>query len=150
MSVVVHRTVVPCKRMALVSSPYNHSVCSARVCVQGAIMRRGRSAGVGATPWVRETVSDTTGGWRPLVVVHGTGSSWEVCGRVVAWRAERRCECQRCGVVHTWTLGLVRRPVALSGMLLRWQSGAFGSCCIESWWIKETILTMPTLRVARS
>jgi len=29
-----------------------HSMCSARACVQGALMRRGRVAGVGATPWV--------------------------------------------------------------------------------------------------
>ena len=29
-----------------------HSVCSVRACVQGALMRRGRAAGVRATPWV--------------------------------------------------------------------------------------------------
>jgi len=29
-----------------------HSMCSARACVQGALMWRGRAAGVRATPWV--------------------------------------------------------------------------------------------------
>jgi hypothetical protein len=66
------------------------------------------------------------------------------------WWAGRRCVFPLYGVGHAWTLGLVRRLVALSGMLLWWPSGAFCSCCIESGWIKETLLTMRTLRVARS
>ena len=35
------------------------------------------------------------------------------------WRAGRRCVFAQCGVGHAPALGLVRRPVALSG-LLRW------------------------------
>ena len=31
---------------------YAGHTCSARACVQGALMRRGRAEGVGATPWV--------------------------------------------------------------------------------------------------
>jgi hypothetical protein len=56
--------------------------------------------------------------------------------RMGEWWAVMRCVFPWCGVGHGWTLGLVRRPVALSGMLLWWPSGAFGSCCIESRWIK--------------
>ena len=33
------------------------------------------------------------------------------------------------GSKYAWALGLVRHPVALSGLLLRWQSRALGCCC---------------------
>ena len=51
---------------------------------------------------------------------------------------------------HACALGLVRRPVALSGLLLRWPSGALGYCGVERGWVTETFLTMRTIRVARS
>ena len=51
-------------------------------------------------------------------------------------------------VVPCERMTLVQSPH--TGMLLWWPSGAFGSCCIESWWIKETLLTMRTLKVSRS
>ena len=35
-----------------------------------------------------------------------------------AWGAGRRGVFHQCGVGHAWALGLVRRPVALSGRLL--------------------------------
>ena len=41
-----------------------------------------------------------------------------------AWGAGRRCVFPQCGVEYTWALGLVRRPVALSGLLRRSSSGA--------------------------
>ena len=121
-----------------------HSVCSARACVQGTLMRRGRAAGVGATPWV-----PGGGAWH-----HGwaetVGPPARDGSQLGGVRAGRRHVCPRCGVGHAWTLGLVRRLVALSGLLLRWPSGALGSCCVRRWWITETLLTMRTLRVARS
>ncbi len=50
----------------------------------------------------------------------------------------------------TWTIGLVRRPVALSGLLPRGPSEALGCCCVGRGWVAETFLTVRTLRVARS
>ena len=66
------------------------------------------------------------------------GSQLGVRGRVGACHVGRHCVCPQCGVGHAWTLGLVRRLVALSGLLLRWPSGALGSCCVRRWWITET------------
>ncbi len=43
-------------------------------------------------PECRKSVYDTAGGRRPLVVVHGTGRSWGVYGRMGAWLAERHGE----------------------------------------------------------
>jgi hypothetical protein len=83
-------------------------------------------------------------------VLLAAGRAWGGRDRMGEWWAGRLGVFPRCGVGHAWTLGLVRRPVALSGMLLWWQSGALDSCCIESGRIKETLLTMRTLRVARS
>jgi hypothetical protein len=91
-------------------------------------------------PGCREGVTGTAGGRRTLVVLLGTGRSWGVCGRMGVWRAGRSCVCPRCGAGHAWTLGLVRRPVALSWLLLRWPSGSLGSCCVRRWWITETLL----------
>jgi len=41
---------------------------------------------------------------------------------VDAWRDGRLGVFPLCGVGHAWTFGLVRRPVALSGLLLLWPS----------------------------
>ena len=41
-------------------------------------------------------------------------------------------------VGHAWTLGLVRRPVVLSGMR-RWPSEALHGCCVENGFIMETL-----------
>ena len=62
---------------------------------------------------------------------HETRHQIDFYGRRIAWRAGRLCVCQLCGVGHAWTLGMGRRPVALSRLLLRWQSGALGSCCVK-------------------
>ena len=70
--------------------------------------------------------------------------------RVDAWRAGRRGVFPRCGIGYVWTLGLVRRPVALSGLLIQWTSEALDCCCVEKGWVTETFLTMRTLRVDRS
>ena len=52
--------------------------------------------------------------------------------RIGEWWAGRHCVFPQYGVGHAWTLGLVRCPVALSGLLLRWPSGALGSCCVNT------------------
>ena len=74
----------------------------------------------------------------------------EDCVRADAWGAGRRGVFRQCGVGHTWTLGLVRRPVTLSGLLRRSLSEAWLGCCVESGYSTERFLTMRTLRVARS
>jgi len=43
--------------------------------------------------------------------------------RASAWGAGRHGVFPQCGVGHAWSLGLVRRPVALSGLLRRSPSG---------------------------
>ena len=126
------------------------------VCARSVPACRVRSCGVGGRreserrPGCRESVHIPTGGRRPLVVLIAAGRNWGVCERVGACRAGLRCVCALCGVGHAWTLGLVRRPVALSGLLLLWPSGTLGSWCVNRWWITETLLTMHTLRVSRS
>jgi hypothetical protein len=98
---------------------------------------RVRSCGVGGRreserrPGYREAVPGTAGRQRPLVAcvtacclrraVLGGGSR----AGLGEWWAGRRSVFPWCGVGHAWLLGLVRRPVTLSGMLLWWTSGAF-------------------------
>ncbi len=66
------------------------------------------------------------------------------------WRAGRRCVFPQCGVGHASALGLVRCPVAISG-LLRWSlSGAYHGCCMRGGYCAERFLTTHTLRIARS
>jgi hypothetical protein len=105
--------------------------------------------------------SDALGAGRRCLTPQVGGGSWSsparggarlgvVCEREGSRRAGRRHVSPRCRVGHAWTLGLVRRQVALSGSSLRWQFGALGCSCMESWWITESFLTMRTLRVSRS
>ena len=54
------------------------------------------------------------------------------------------------GVGHASALGLVRCPVAISG-LLRWSpSGTYRCCCMRDRYCAERSLTMHTFRIARS
>jgi hypothetical protein len=69
-----------------------------------------------------------------------------VIERVGVWRGVS----PRCRVGHAWTLGLVRRLVTLSGPSLQCPFGDLVCCYMEIGWITETLLTMRTLRVARS
>ena len=65
-------------------------------------------------------------------------------------RAGRRCVFAQCVVGHASALGLVRGPVAISG-LLRWSpSGAYHGFCMRGGYCVERFLTMHTLRIARS
>jgi hypothetical protein len=79
----------------------------------GSGMRAGRrclAQRVGVVRWAGSLPATRT---RVLVALEGT------------WRAGRRCVFPQCGVGHASALGLVRRQVAISG-LLRWsQSGAY-------------------------
>jgi len=65
-------------------------------------------------------------------------------------RAGRLCVFPQCRVGHASALGLVRRPVALSG-LLRWSpSGAYHGCCMQGGYCAERFLIIHTLRIARN
>jgi hypothetical protein len=103
---------------------------------------------------VQGAVPGTPGGRRALVG-SPLASALERGGslRAGTWGAGRLGVFPRCGVGHAWTLGLVRRPVAISGLLRRLPSGARRSCCVGggcSTTTAERLLTMRTLRVARS
>ena len=104
----------------------------------GSGMRAGRrclAPQVGGVRWAGSFPATTT---RVLVALTGT------C------RAGRRCVFPQCGVGHASALGLVRSPVAISG-LLRWSpSGAYHGCCMRGGYCAEWFLTMHTLRIARS
>jgi len=113
-----------------------------RACTRGTIMRRASTAGAGATTWVRG-VGAWRRGWASSVggVLLVAG---RVCGngvRVGMSGAGRRSAFWRCRFECAWTLGLVRGPVALSGLLLRasgrrvghwaaiaWREGGFRKC----------------------
>jgi hypothetical protein len=67
-----------------------------------------------------EAVPGDAGGRRALV--GSPLAATQMCVVVVrasAWGARRRGVFPRCGVGHAWALGLVSRPVALSGILCR-------------------------------
>jgi hypothetical protein len=111
----------------------------------GAQRESGRRDGCGGG------VPDAAGGWRalvgfPLATARSPGISVRtgVCG------VGRRGVFPRYCIGHAWTLGLVRRPVGLSGLLRRSQSGARRGSCVGDECSTERFLTMHTLRVARS
>ena len=99
-------------------------VCSGRSCVRGALVRRGCAAGAWTTVWVRGGGSCLSGrtanvGRVPLA----TTQTRVVVVLASALGAGRHCVFVKCGVGHAWVLGLVRRQVALSGLLRRSPSG---------------------------
>ena len=98
-----------------------------------------------------EAVPDAAVGLRALVGsplpsarLHGDGV------RTGAWGVGRRGVLPRCRVGHAWTLGLVRRPVALSGLLRGSPSGTWHGCCVGGRYSTEGFLTKRVLRVVRS
>ena len=91
--------------------PLLRAGCAGAAWVRGESLGSGMRAGrrclaprVGGVRWAGSLPATQT---RVLVALAGT------------WRAGRRCVFAQCGVGHAPALGLVRRPVALSG-LLRW------------------------------
>ena len=94
-------------------------------CVRGARVRRGCAAGAWAASWVRGGGAWRRG-WAAYVGREPLTVAREHVGvvRAVAWGAGRRGVFPQCGVEHAWALGLLRRPVALSGLLLWWPSRA--------------------------
>lgn len=133
----------PCApTMAYVLGPCLHAGCAREAWV---------TAGVGATAWVQGG-----GAWRLawaasvglVPITAGRASRGGV--RVDSWGAGRLSVFPLRGVRYAWTIGLVRRPVALSGLLPRGPSESSGCCCVGRGWVAETFLTVRTLRVARS
>ena len=86
----------------------SQSVCSARDCVQGALMRRGRTAGVGVTPWVPvggDSWSSCTG----RVAAGGCAGRWARGGPSGAVN-DRGAESCMCGLLD-WCGGLNQVPI---------------------------------------
>ena len=122
-------------------------VRSGRSCVRGAWVRRG-SLGSGMRAG-RRCLAPRVGGVRWSVSLPATLTRVLVA-LAGTCRAERRCVIPQCGVGHASALGLVRRPVDISGFL-RWSSsGASRGCCMRGRYCAERFLTMHTLRIARS
>jgi len=110
---------------------------SGRACMRGVLVRRWWAAGVGATAWV-QGVGAWHLGWAASVsrVPIATGRTREGGVRVDAWRDGRLGVFPLCWVGHAWTFGLVRRPVALSGLLLLWPSDFVTLwLCVRSPWL---------------
>jgi hypothetical protein len=112
-------------------------------------------AGCAHAAWAGDgSRSDDLGAGRRCLAPRVGGGRWKLVARdraglggsqrVGEWWAGRCGVFPRCGVGHAWTLGLVRRPMALSGMLLWWPSGAFSSCCIGICYYVELIDTIFT------
>jgi hypothetical protein len=107
-----------------------HSVCLSRACVKGALIRHGRAAGVGATPWVQGG-GDWHRGWaenvgRPArdgAQLGGVRAHGRVAGRaklclptvrsracVDAWAGAASCgSFLAVAPVAVWVLGLLLR-----------------------------------------
>ena len=123
---------------------------SGRSYVRGTQVRRGYAEGV----WVGACVRGG-GAWHRWWVAYVgrvplPTRTRVLVARAVTWGAGRRCVFPQCGVRHVSALGLVRRPVVLSGLLLWYPSGAYRCCCMEGGYSAERFLTMRTLRIARS
>jgi hypothetical protein len=124
---------------------------SGRSCVRGAQVQRGCAAGVwvaacmrGGGAWHRWWAANV--GRVPLPATR----TRVLVARADTWGAGRRCVSLQCGVGHASVFGLVRRPVALSG-LSRWSpSGTYRGCCMSGGYSVERFLTMRTLRISRS
>ena len=99
-------------------------VCSGSSCVRGARVRLGCVAGAWAAAWVRGD-----GAWRSGRAAYvgrvplATTQTRVGVVRASVLGAGRRGVFAQCGVGHAWALGLVKRPVALSGLLRRSPSG---------------------------
>ena len=141
-------------RLPYAENPVSGPACTLGLCVLGPCLRAGYTHAARAGGGSR---IDALGARRRCLAQWVVGGRWSATGcaggvyeRVVTWWAGRHSVFLRCGVGHAWTLGMVQRQVALSKLLLPWQSGALVCCFVERWWITETLLTMRTLRVARS
>ena len=77
-----------------------------------------------------QAVHSSAGGRRALVGsrLNQRRPMWALYGRARG-RLGDAVSSRSAGSKYAWALGLVRHPVALLGLLLRWQSRAFGCCC---------------------
>ena len=96
--------------------------CAGATWVRG----RGLESGMGAWKWC---MASRVGGV-PLVGsrFRRRGRVWALCGRAREGLGDA-VSSRSAGWTYAWALGLVRHPVALSGLLLRWQSRTLGYCC---------------------
>jgi len=99
--------------------------CPGRACTRGTLVRRAWAAGAGTTAWVRG-VGTWRRGWASSVVrvLLAARRAGEGGVRVGVRGTGRHGVFPQCWVGHVRSLGIVRRPVALSGLLLQWPSGA--------------------------
>ena len=99
-------------------------VCGVRGCDVGA--RQGPGERHGCV----EAVHGVAGGRRALVGsrLRRRGRVWALIGRAREGLGDA-VSSRSAGSKYAWALGLVRHPVALSGLLLRWQSRMLGCCC---------------------
>ena len=77
-----------------------------------------------------EALHGVAGGLRAVVGsrLRRRGRVWALCGRAREGLGDA-VSSRSAGSKYAWALGLVRHPVALSGLLLRWQSRMLGCCC---------------------
>ena len=97
--------------------------CGVRGCGVGALREPGERHGC------VEAVHSDTGRRRTLVGsrLNRRRPMWALYGRTHG-RLGDTVSSRSAGSKYAWALGLVRHPVALSGLLLRWQSRALGCC----------------------
>jgi len=125
-----------------VLGPFLHAGCASAAWVHGGSLVNDMGAG-------RRWLTPRVGGVRwsgPLAAVRAR----EDGVRAGVWGVGQRCVFPQCGVGHAWTLGLVLRLVALSGLLRQSPSEACHGYCVENGYSTERFLTMRTLRVVRS
>jgi len=92
--------------------------CRVRGCGVDARREPGHQHGCG------EAVPGDAGGRRALVGSPVAGTQTRVgIDRASVWEAGRRGVFPQCWVGYAWAIGLVRRPVALSGLLRQSSSG---------------------------
>ena len=99
--------------------------CGVRWCGVGARLEPGELHGC------VEAVHGAAGRRRTLVGsrLNQRSPMWALYGRARG-RLGDAVSSRSAGSKYAWALGLVLHPVALSGLLLRCQSRAFGCCCV--------------------
>jgi len=132
------RTAATCKK-ACFRGPSDLVGACRDVCVRVVPACGARGCGVGARrePGERygcvEAVHDSAGRRRTLVGsrrrLNRHRQMWVLYGRTRG-RLGDAVSSRSAGSKYAWALGLVRHLVALSGLFLRWQSRAFGCCCV--------------------
>ena len=124
-----------------VFGPFLRAGCAGAACVHGGSLGSGVGAG-------GRCLAPLVDGVRWSAPLHLRGSVGEAYG--LSHGGPGDTVSSRCAGSGMRGLGLVCHLVALSGLLLRWPSRAFGCCCVGGGWAAEMFLTMRTIRVDRS